>query len=104
MKMYSNLPIGLHDITEAKKRLTNHIYKTAQLPSNYISERCHGEVYLKLENMQRTGSFKIRGAFNKLSSLSLEDRQKGVVACSAGNHAQGVSLSSAGPTHDHSLR
>ncbi|WP_279499443.1 bifunctional threonine ammonia-lyase/L-serine ammonia-lyase TdcB [Aeromonas veronii] len=95
MKMYSNLPIGLHDITEAKKRLTNHIYKTAQLPSNYISERCHGEVYLKLENMQRTGSFKIRGAFNKLSSLSLEDRQKGVVACSAGNHAQGVSLSSA---------
>ncbi|WP_279505507.1 pyridoxal-phosphate dependent enzyme [Aeromonas veronii] len=89
MKMYSNLPIGLHDIAEAKKRLTNHIYKTAQLPSNYISERCHGEVYLKLENMQRTGSFKIRGAFNKLSSLSLEDRQKGVVACSAGNHAQG---------------
>ena len=78
MKMYSNLPIGLHDITEAQKRLTNHIYKTAQLPSNYISERCHGEVYLKLENMQRTGSFKIRGAFNKLSSLSLEDRQKGV--------------------------
>ncbi|MFQ1823024.1 hypothetical protein ACK36T_13135, partial [Aeromonas veronii] len=56
MKMYSNLPIGLHDITEAKKRLTNHIYKTAQLPSNYISERCHGEVYLKLENMQRANS------------------------------------------------
>ncbi|OAT22198.1 threonine dehydratase [Buttiauxella gaviniae ATCC 51604] len=50
---------------------------------------------MKFENMQRTGSFKIRGAFNKLSSLTEEERKKGVVACSAGNHAQGVSLSCA---------
>ena len=63
--------------------------------SNYLSERCKGEIFLKFENMQRTGSFKIRGAFNKLSSLTEAERRKGVVACSAGNHAQGVSLSCA---------
>lgn len=63
--------------------------------SNYFSERCKGEIFLKFENMQRTGSFKIRGAFNKLSSLTEAEKRKGVVACSAGNHAQGVSLSCA---------
>ncbi len=57
--------------------------------SNYFSERCKGEIFLKFENMQRTGSFKIRGAFNKLSSLTDAENVKGAVACSAGNHAQG---------------
>jgi threonine dehydratase len=52
--------------------------------SNYLSERCKGEIFLKFENMQRTGSFKIRGAFNKLSSLTDAEKRKGVVACSAG--------------------
>ena len=61
--------------------------------SNYFSERCKGEIFLKFENMQRTGSFKIRGAFNKLSSLTDAEKRKGVVACSAGNHAQGVAYS-----------
>ena len=51
-----------------------------------------GEVYLKTENLQVTGSFKIRGAYYKMSQLTQEEKEKGVVACSAGNHAQGVAL------------
>ncbi len=89
------LPISINDILEAKKRLSGYIYKTGMPRSNYLSECCKGEIFLKFENMQRTGSFKIRGAFNKLSSLTEEEKRKGVVACSAGNHAQGVSLSCA---------
>ncbi|HEY1844111.1 MAG TPA: bifunctional threonine ammonia-lyase/L-serine ammonia-lyase TdcB [Buttiauxella sp.] len=89
------LPVTIADILEAKKRLAGYIYKTGMPRSNYLSECCKGEIFLKFENMQRTGSFKIRGAFNKLSSLTEAERRKGVVACSAGNHAQGVSLSCA---------
>ena len=50
------------------------------------------EVYLKTENLQNTGSFKLRGAYYKISQLSEEEKAKGVIACSAGNHAQGVAL------------
>ncbi|MDU5731418.1 MAG: bifunctional threonine ammonia-lyase/L-serine ammonia-lyase TdcB [Citrobacter freundii] len=81
MHITYDLPVAIEDILEAKKRLAGKIYKTGMPRSNYFSERCKGEIFLKFENMQRTGSFKIRGAFNKLSS--------------AGNHAQGVSLSCA---------
>nr|WP_318383967.1 bifunctional threonine ammonia-lyase/L-serine ammonia-lyase TdcB [uncultured Enterobacter sp.] len=95
MHIKHDLPVTLEDILAAKKRLAGNIYKTGMPRSNYLSERCGGEIYLKFENMQRTGSFKIRGAFNKLSSLTEEERKHGVVACSAGNHAQGVSLSCA---------
>ncbi|XPE63005.1 pyridoxal-phosphate dependent enzyme [Shigella flexneri] len=62
--------------------------------SNYFSERCKGEIFLKFENMQRTGSFKIRGAFNKLSSLTDAKNAKAWWPV-CGNHAQGVSLSCA---------
>lgn len=51
------------------------------------------EIYLKAENLQLTGSFKLRGAFYKISTLSKEEKEKGIIACSAGNHAQGVALS-----------
>lgn len=95
MHITYDLPVTLDDIQAAKKRLAGKIYKTGMPRSNYLSEQCKGEIFLKFENMQRTGSFKIRGAFNKLSSLTEEERRKGVVACSAGNHAQGVSLSCA---------
>ena len=95
MHITYDLPVAIEDILEAKKRLAGKIYKTGMPRSNYFSERCKGEIFLKFENMQRTGSFKIRGAFNKLSSLTEAERMKGVVACSAGNHAQGVSLSCA---------
>jgi len=95
MHITYDLPVAIDDIIEAKQRLAGRIYKTGMPRSNYFSERCKGEIFLKFENMQRTGSFKIRGAFNKLSSLTDAEKRKGVVACSAGNHAQGVSLSCA---------
>ncbi|WP_370547826.1 bifunctional threonine ammonia-lyase/L-serine ammonia-lyase TdcB [Edwardsiella tarda] len=95
MHITYDLPVSIDDIQAAKNRLQGKIYKTGMPRSNYLSERCQGEIFLKFENMQRTGSFKIRGAFNKLCSLTEQERRKGVVACSAGNHAQGVSLSCA---------
>ena len=95
MHITYDLPVTIEDIQDARKRLAGKIYKTGMPRSNYLSERCKGEIFLKFENMQRTGSFKIRGAFNKLSSLTEAEKRKGVVACSAGNHAQGVSLSCA---------
>lgn len=88
-----NLPITMKDIREAQKVLSGKVYQTGIARSNYLSEKCKGDIYVKFENMQRTGSFKMRGAFNKLSSLNAEEVQRGVVACSAGNHAQGVALS-----------
>lgn len=89
MHITYDLPVTIEDIQDARKRLAGKIYKTGMPRSNYLSERCKGEIFLKFENMQRTGSFKIRGAFNKLSSLTDAEKRKGVVACSAGNHAQG---------------
>lgn len=93
--MLCNLPVQMIDIRRAQQALKGKIYKPGMPKSNYISEHCHSEIFLKFENMQRTGSFKMRGAYNKLSSLTPEEAAKGVVACSAGNHAQGVSLSCA---------
>ena len=83
MHITYDLPVAIDDIIEAKQRLAGRIYKTGMPRSNYFSERCKGEIFLKFENMQRTGSFKIRGAFNKLSSLTDAEKRKGVVACSA---------------------
>jgi len=60
--------------------------------SRALSDRIDGEVFIKCENLQRTGSFKIRGAFNRISRLSSEESEAGVVAASAGNHAQGTAL------------
>jgi len=60
--------------------------------SRALSDRIGGEVFIKCENLQRTGSFKIRGAFNRISRLSSEESEAGVVAASAGNHAQGTAL------------
>ncbi|XKM14395.1 bifunctional threonine ammonia-lyase/L-serine ammonia-lyase TdcB [Orbaceae bacterium ac157xtp] len=88
-----NLPVTMKDIREAQDVLQGKIYKPGMPKSNYLSECCKGDIFVKFENMQRTGSFKMRGAYNKLNSLTQEERAKGVVACSAGNHAQGVALS-----------
>jgi threonine dehydratase len=62
------------------------------LHSHYLSELVGVEVFLKCENLQRTGAYKLRGAFNRMSKLTKDERKKGVVAASAGNHAQGVAL------------
>lgn len=78
----------------ARKRLVKAIDRTPTVYSDAISKRTGYQVFLKLENLQKTGSFKIRGAYFKISQLSPSQRGKGVVAASAGNHAQGVALAS----------
>ncbi|MGX7350801.1 threonine ammonia-lyase [Enterococcus canis] len=81
------------DIEHAYERLEPVVIKTPLVPSNILSEAKHGCVHFKLENLQRTGSFKIRGAYNKLALLTELEKSRGVIACSAGNHAQGVAIS-----------
>lgn len=84
--------ITLNDILDAKKRLENTISKTPLLKAPFLSEQKDAEIYLKEDNLQITGSFKLRGAFNKVAMLSAEKRKAGVVAASAGNHAQGLAF------------
>ncbi len=80
----------LQEIHEAAKSLRGKVVRTPLVPAGRLSERLGCEVLLKLENMQHTGSFKDRGAYIRLSKLSKEEAQRGVIAMSAGNHAQGV--------------
>ena len=79
-------------IEAARERLTGIARRTPLEGSRPLSEAVGGPVHLKCENLQRAGSFKIRGAYNRMSRLSEEERGRGVVAASAGNHAQGVAL------------
>jgi threonine dehydratase len=92
IKGISNL-IQLGDVWSAKDRLSKILVETPFSISPPLSEKLGKAIYLKKENLQRTGSFKIRGAFNKISLLSSEERERGVIAASAGNHAQGVAFS-----------
>ena len=82
------------EIEWAQKRIRKVIFQTPMLYSDAISKMAGKEVFLKLENLQKTGSFKIRGAYYKLSQLNPSMRKRGVVAASAGNHAQGVAYAS----------
>jgi threonine dehydratase len=85
--------VTLKDIEEARGRIQDGIERTPCPRSKYFSELLDlNEVYFKLENLQRTGSFKERGALNKLLTLTAEERARGVIAASAGNHAQGVAF------------
>lgn len=84
------MAIGLDDITSAREFLQGKVRHTPVKRSGTLSQMTGSEFYLKLENFQRTGSFKVRGALNKIRSLTEEERARGVVAASAGNHAQGV--------------
>lgn len=85
---------SLEDIRAAADRIRPWIHRTPLLTSRSLSERLGVEVRLKCENLQRAGSFKIRGAMNALLQLDEEQRSRGVVAFSSGNHAQGVALGS----------
>ncbi|MEQ1876601.1 MAG: threonine ammonia-lyase, partial [Bdellovibrionia bacterium] len=85
--------IGLTDIQKARETIQGVIHKTPLSVSRTFSERLGSQIYLKRENEQKTGSFKIRGAYNKIASLTPDEKKRGVIACSAGNHAQGVALS-----------
>ncbi|GMB01380.1 threonine ammonia-lyase [Pelosinus sp. IPA-1] len=82
--------IGLADVKKAHHAMYDVIHHTPLDKSVTFSNMAGCDVYLKLENLQKTGSFKLRGAYNKIHSLTPEERAKGVIAASAGNHAQGV--------------
>lgn len=86
------MSIGLKEIEVAQKNIGESADRTPMVPSRSLSIRAGIPVYLKLENLQKTGSFKIRGAYHCLSHLTPAERRLGVVAASAGNHAQGVAL------------
>ncbi|MCW4386440.1 threonine ammonia-lyase [Salinibacterium sp. SYSU T00001] len=83
---------SLEDFEAARERVARVAQVTPMESSRYLSDLVGGPVHLKCESLQRTGSYKIRGAYNRLSQLSAEERARGVVAASAGNHAQGVAF------------
>jgi threonine dehydratase len=82
------------DVEAAARRIAGQAHVTPVVTSRTLNERVGAELYLKCENLQRAGAFKFRGAFNRLSVLTPEERRRGVVAFSSGNHAQAVALSS----------
>ncbi len=85
-----NSYVSIEDIYAAEKKLQSVIKKTELIESPVFSNECGNTVFIKAENLQVTGAFKIRGAFNKLSKLSDMEKNRGVIASSAGNHAQGI--------------
>ncbi len=84
--------IDINHIKDAKKALKPLIKKTALKYSHFLSSICQGTIYLKLENNQLSHSFKIRGAFNKILKLTLEEKQKGIITCSSGNHGLATAI------------
>lgn len=86
------LAIEWADIERAEARLRGVAHRTPVLTSRQFNESIGGEVFFKAENFQRAGAFKFRGAYNKLASLSDEERKAGVLAYSSGNHAQAIAL------------
>src|SRR4051812_278565 len=88
-------PVTLDDVRGAQKMLSGVARMTAMEGSRHLSQLVGASVHLKCENLQRTGSFKLRGAYVRIAGLLPEERAAGVVAASAGNHAQGVALASA---------
>jgi threonine dehydratase len=93
--MTSQPPVVVPALSEFESALANVrqvAIETPVLHSHYLSELVGQEVWLKCENLQRTGAYKVRGAFNRMSKLTKEEKKMGVIAASAGNHAQGVAL------------
>jgi threonine dehydratase len=84
--------LTLADVRAAAERIAGSVHFTPCLESRTFSELCGGRVWLKYENLQRTGSYKLRGALNRILTLPPEARARGVIAASAGNHAQGVAV------------
>ena len=93
--MTNQPPVVVPALSEFEQALANVrqvAIETPVLHSHYLSKLVGQEVWLKCENLQRTGAYKVRGAFNRMSKLTKEEKKKGVIAASAGNHAQGVAL------------
>ncbi|HEY5106285.1 MAG TPA: threonine/serine dehydratase [Caulobacteraceae bacterium] len=86
------MTVTLADIEDAATRLAGHAVMTPLLESPALNERLGGRVLIKPETLQRAGAFKFRGAYNRLGQLTADERARGVVAFSSGNHAQGVAL------------
>jgi threonine dehydratase len=84
--------LTLDDVRHAARRLDGRVHRTPVITSRALDELTGYSVFLKCENLQRAGAFKIRGALNKLLTLAAEERARGVLAFSSGNHAQGVAL------------
>jgi threonine dehydratase len=84
--------VKLEDILQAQKNIASYAKVTPLIQSKFASELIHGNVFLKLENQQVTHSFKVRGVINKLTNLSAEEKAKGIVTASAGNHGQAVAF------------
>jgi threo-3-hydroxy-L-aspartate ammonia-lyase len=86
------MSLSLDDVRAAARRLGNRIHRTPVIACQSFDDACGFQVFFKCENLQRAGAFKIRGALNKLLTLPADERARGVVAFSSGNHAQGVAL------------
>ncbi|MCR6573358.1 threonine ammonia-lyase [Campylobacter insulaenigrae] len=85
--------IELNKIYQAKQKISEFILKTPFVHSSFLSDFLHTDIFLKCENLQKTGAYKIRGAYNAIANLSEKQKAQGVIAASAGNHAQGVAIS-----------
>ena len=90
----SGLPVTFADVESAARRLEGVAHRTPVLTSRTLDERVGARVFLKCEGFQRAGAFKFRGAYNALSRLSEEEKRRGVLAYSSGNHAQAIALAS----------
>jgi threonine dehydratase len=90
----ADLPVSFDDVARAAERLDGVAHRTPVATSRLLDERLGGRVHLKCENLQRAGAFKFRGAYNAISRLTPEQRRRGVVTYSSGNHAQAVALAS----------
>jgi len=88
----SALAVRYADVADAAERLAGHAHRTPALSSRTVNERTGATVFFKCENLQRMGAFKFRGAYNAMSQLPSDERKRGVVAYSSGNHAQAVAL------------
>src|SRR2546422_529800 len=86
------LAVSYADVASAAERLAGHAHRTHALTSSTVDARTGAQVFFKCENFQRIGAFKFRGAYNAMSRLAPEERKRGVLAYSSGNHAQAVAL------------
>src|SRR5256712_4505835 len=82
------LAVSYADVAAAAERLAGHAHCTPAMTSHTVDERTGAEVFFKCENLQRIGAFKFRGAYNAMSRLARDERKRGVLAYSSGNHAQ----------------
>ena len=92
MNTLDTLPVTLDDVLKAQELLEGIITKTPVESSRALGHLVGGNVFFKCENLQRAGSFKVRGAYVRMARLTADEKKRGVVAASAGNHAQGVAV------------